>query len=163
LVFQYRQETLEQAARAALNLDRYADAEAAGRALLAAHDSTYGAPDEAVWGRVLLAQAIAAQGRKAEAMKTLEPALARYRDLQAQGAAYVGFRQHFARALYVQALAEPADSGGIARSHEALDQAAALLQGLTEEARQLYDTKQLRSWIAAAQKNLDPDAQSQKP
>jgi hypothetical protein len=163
LVFKHRQETLEQAARAALNLDRHADAEAAGRALLAAHDSTHGAPDQAVWGRVLLAQAIAGQGRKAEAMKTLEPALARYRDLQAQGASYVGFRQHFARALFVQALAEPADSGGIARSREALEQAAALLQGLTDEARQLRDSKELLSWISDARKKLNTDGQSQQP
>ena len=91
-----------------------------------------------------MAQALAGQDRKAEALKIIEPALAKYSDMQAQGASDVEFRQHLARALYVQASVEPADTDGIARSRAALDQATALLQGLTDKAQQLHDSKQLQ-------------------
>jgi hypothetical protein len=100
------------------------------------------------------------QGRRAEALKTLEPALARYQDLQTLGASYVLFRQHFARALYVQSLAEPSGPGGLARRREELDRAAALLQGLTEEAKQLHDSKELQTWITSARKKLDGEVQA---
>ncbi|HEV2211423.1 MAG TPA: serine/threonine-protein kinase [Verrucomicrobiae bacterium] len=156
-----RKHALEEEALSALNLRRYAEAETAARALLSLPPQTelsdrvyLEQPDDPDWGRVLLAQAAVEQGRKAEALQTLEPALANYHAAQAQGAAYVAFRQHFARALYVRARAQPADSGGMARRREALDQAAALLQGLSEEARQLHDSKQLVSWITAAQKEV---------
>jgi hypothetical protein len=43
-----------------------------------------------------------------------------------------------------------------ARSREALNQAATLLQGLTDEATQLHDSKELVSWIIAVQKKLEP-------
>jgi serine/threonine protein kinase len=148
------QSTLEQAARSALNLARYADAENAARALSASPHSTYSTPDYAIFGQVLLAQALVEQNRKAEALKILELALAKYQDLQTQGASYVEFRQHFARALYVQSLAEPSDADGLARSREELDRADALLQGLTDEAKQLHDSKELLAWIAAARKKL---------
>jgi tetratricopeptide (TPR) repeat protein len=162
----YKRQALDEAARAALNLGRYGDAEAAARALLSLHPEREGLsecfyftdqPDDVVWGQVLLAQAMAEQGRAAEALETLAPALAQYRDAQARGAAYVTFRQHFARALYAQALAEPADGAGAASARESLGQALALLQGLSDEARQLHDSQELLSWIAAAQKKLPPE------
>jgi len=56
----------------------------------------------------------------------------------------------------VQALAEPADSDGVARSRAALDQAATLLQGLTDEAKRLHDSTELQSWISEAQSRLNP-------
>jgi hypothetical protein len=49
----------------------------------------------------------------------------------------------------VQALAESSDKEGKARHDEELTQAAALLQSLSDEARQLHDTKQVMGWIAA--------------
>jgi tRNA A-37 threonylcarbamoyl transferase component Bud32/tetratricopeptide (TPR) repeat protein len=156
-------QTLDQAARAALNLEHFADAESVGRALFDSPLALNDRPDTAAWGRVLLAQALAAQGRKDEALKILAPALAKYADLQTQGASYVEFRQHFARACYVQALAEPADNDGVTRSRAALDQATALLQGLTDEARQLHDSKELFVWIAAARKKLGPDGEVKQP
>jgi tRNA A-37 threonylcarbamoyl transferase component Bud32 len=157
----FRKHALDEAARSALNLRHYAEAETAARALLSLplqielSDRSYlEQPDDPNWGRVLLAQAALEQGRKAEALQTLEPALSNYRDAQARGAAYLAFRQHFARALYVLARAQPPDNGGTARSREALAQAAALLQGLSDEARQLHDSKQLLSWITATQLQL---------
>jgi hypothetical protein len=157
----YERQALEQAARAALNLQHYAEAETAARALLPLHpeseiisDYPYlDQPDDVVWGRVLLAQAAVGQGRKAEAQKTLEPALAHYRDAEAHGAACVIFRQHFARALYVQSLAELTDAAGLTRCREELNEAGRLLQSLTDEGRQLHDSKELLSWIACEQKN----------
>ncbi len=155
---------LSEAARAALNLGRYPDAETAARALLSLlpeagiNEATMhfflDEPDDVVWGQVLLAQAAVGQGRKAEAIKALEPALAQYRADQARGAAHVSFRQHFARALYVQALAESTDRAGTASARESLAQARACLQDLSDEARQLHDSKELFSWIAAAQEKL---------
>jgi len=169
MLFLQRQ-ALDEKARAALNLGRYADAETAARALLRlpsqngeiSEKAYLDRPDDPVWGQVLLAQAVVEQGHKAEALQTLEPALTHYRDVQAQGAGYLTFRQHYARALYVLALAEPADSIGMARRREALDQAAALLQSLTDEARQLHDSKELLSWIAAAQKKTNPEEEEKK-
>jgi len=157
------------AARSLLNLGRYADAESAGRALVQLLQEHEGQTEylsqegyDADWGQVLLAEAILKQGRKAEALQTVQLALAHYHDAQTQGASFLAFRQHFARALYVQALAESNDNGGIARSREALDQAAALLQGFTDEARQSHDSKELLAWIAAAQKKLNPNAEAKK-
>jgi len=119
---------------------------------------------EGEWvGQVLLAQAETGQGRKDDALKTLEPTLAEFRQRQAQGASDVLFRQRFARALYVQALAEPIDAVGLARGKEALNEADRLLQGLSDEARQLHDSKELMSWITAAQKKLNPDAENKQP
>ncbi len=63
----------------------------------------------------------------------------------------------------MQSLAEPADSGGLARRREELDRAAALLQGMTDEAKQLHDSKELLAWIVDAQKNLNPAAEVKTP
>jgi len=150
LVLWHRQMTLEQCAQSALKLKQYADAESAGRALASSVHTSYSSDDDLSWGRVLQAQALVGLGRPAEALPVLEPALAKYREMQAQGAADVQFCLHYARALYVQALAQPAAGEGVARSRAALDQANALLQGLTEEARQLHDAKELLPTIAAA-------------
>ncbi|HUD46077.1 MAG TPA: serine/threonine-protein kinase [Candidatus Baltobacteraceae bacterium] len=170
LLLLWQQQALDEAARAALNLSRYTEAEAAAGALLSlpsqpgdvSERSYWDRPEDMDWGLVLLAEAVLKQGRRAEALKTLEPALAHYHDAQAKGAGFLAFRQHFARALYVQALAEDSDGGGTARSREALAQAVALLQGLTDEARQLHDSKELLSWIAAAQKKLNPATEEKK-
>jgi hypothetical protein len=115
-------------------------------------------PAEAAWGRVLLAQAAVAQGRRAEALQTLEPALADYRNELLQGATHLSFRQHFARALYVQALAQPDAVAGNARRHDSLEQAARLLNELSDEARQLHDTKELLAWIETEQRKLSKGA-----
>jgi hypothetical protein len=153
LILWVQHTTLETAARAALNLGHFADAESAAVSLVTSPASLQDGPDEAVWGQVLRAQAVNAQSRPAEALKILQPALAKYQSLQAQGAAYLTFQQHFARALYVQAMAEPSDAAGTVRRQAELARANTLLQGFSEEGRQLYDTQELQSWINAAQQN----------
>src|ERR1022692_1590336 len=92
----FRKHALDEDARSALNLGRYAEAETAARALLSfppqtdLSDRSYlEPPADPDWGRVLLAQAAVEQSRKAEALQTLEPALSNYHDAQAQGAAYI--------------------------------------------------------------------------
>jgi serine/threonine protein kinase len=145
-------------AEADIHLQRYAQAEAAARALLALGLHDYSLNSETVfrivvypWGQVLLAQTQAAQGHKAEAMKTLKPAIAQLRQWQAQGVDNVPFRQLLARALYVQSLGESSDADGVAPRRAELGEAERLLQGLSDEARQLRDSKELLAWISDAQ------------
>ena len=153
---------LSDATQASLNLGRFADAETTADALLAlpllrsefADALLASQPDDLGWARVLLAQAEVGQGKLAEAQQTLEPALTLYHQMQAQGVTYITFRQRFARALYVQALAQPNNASGLAQRRVALEQAMSLLQGLSEEARQLHDSKELISWITAEQSKL---------
>jgi hypothetical protein len=168
LVLLFQRGTLSQAILSALKLNRLAEAESTARALISlplatGHGPTQFSldqPDDLAWGRVLLAQALVGQGRQAEALMTLEPALALYREMKSRGATYLIFHQHLARALYVQALAQPNDAAGTARRRDSLAEAAKEINELSGEARQLRDSKELQSWIAAAQK---PDAESKQP
>jgi hypothetical protein len=150
----------EDATRAALKLGRFAEAENSARALSSLPSAgrdpverlSMADPVDLVWGPVLLARAAVAQSRRAEALKTVEPAVAHYHELQTKGASHLVFRQHFACALYVQALAQPADAAGAAQRRDLLGQAARLLNDLSDEARQLHDTQELMSWIVKEQK-----------
>jgi tRNA A-37 threonylcarbamoyl transferase component Bud32 len=167
---QMKRNALSDAASAALNLHRFTEAELSARALLAMplmhgtwrDEMVVAEPDDLGWARVLLAQAQVGLGQRSEALKTLEPALALYREMQLQGVTHVTFVQHFARALYVQALAESTDPDGTTRRRAALDEALKLLQGLTEEAKQLHDSKELLSWIAAEEKETNQAAEIKK-
>jgi tetratricopeptide (TPR) repeat protein len=154
---------LEDSAQAALNLRRYSEAEAAARTLSgqqseleAAHTSLLSPVGfvDPHWGQVLLAQAEVDLNRREEALKTVEPPLDYYRKLQVQGANHLIFRQHFARALYAQAFAQPTDAAGRMQARDSLEQASRLLTELPEEAQQLHDSKELVSWIEAEQKKL---------
>ena len=148
---------------AAMKLGRFADAETTARTLdaiplprtLWAEWKLLAQPDDMGWGKVLLAESKLAQGQAAEALKTIESALSVYRGMQVQGANHLSFRQHFARALYVQALAQPADAAGTTQRRASLAEAAKVLAELTDEARQLHDTKELLVWIAAEEKKLN--------
>jgi hypothetical protein len=161
-----KRRALSDATRAALKLRRFVEAETTARALLSMpllHGETadtmcLSQPDDLGWAPVLLAEAQVGLSQPVEAVKTLEPALALYRDMQTQGVDHLTCHQHFARALYVQALAEGADLEGNMRRRAALDQATTLLQGLSDEARQLHDSKELLSWIEAEQKTLSTGA-----
>ena len=158
-----QRQTLAGAALAALHLEQYADAERAARQWLklpvetseAWERSQLDQPDDPQWGQVLLAQALVNEARRDEALKSIQPAIDAYRAMQTQGAAYVTFRQHFARALYVQAVAEAGDGVGNARACESLDQAAAQLNALTDEAKQLRDSKEIVRGIESEQKKLN--------
>ena len=148
-----------QAVVAALRGERFREAEAQARALLDEPPAIVGDPDEPAnraWAGVLLAEAVVRQpGRQPAAQAALGPALAYYRDAQGQGARHLEFRQRFARALFVAALAEPSGPGSTARAVTWLERAAALLDGLPEEARQLQDSRALRTAITLRRRRLD--------
>jgi len=171
-------EVMRLAAMAALRLGHAADAEAAARALV--DDSLKGvAPDRvnyvADWNRVLLAHALALQGRRADANPVLEPALTRYRDQLGKVVTSVGFLQRVARAItgsgsqpankatasvefsyraayafYVQALLQADDAAGRTARRDLLEEAAKTLQGIPEESKQLHEWKELNDWIFKA-------------
>ena len=143
---------LDAMAQTGLNLRRYSETEAAAGALIDLAFSPYQRPPFALddqWGRVLLAQAQISQGRSDEGLKTIEPVLVRCRAKQVQGAGSLLFRQQFARALYVQALGQPATQVGTEQRRDSLNQAAKVLNELPEDARRLRDIKELLSWIGA--------------
>jgi tetratricopeptide (TPR) repeat protein len=154
---QLERRALSDAARAALRLGRFGEAETFSQALLAApllrtessERMLLLQPDDLGWGRVLLAQAQLGQGRREEALKTLDPALALYRDMQAQGVNHLTFHQRFARALYDHALAQLATPEGASQRRSSLAEAAKLLNELSEEAKQLHDSKELLAWMQA--------------
>ena len=100
--------------------------------------------------KVRLGQALAASGRRNEALGVLQEAETYYRRQLAQGATDVGFRLDFSRALYQLAVAQTDDGEGRTRRIALLDEAAALLGGLTFEAQQLRASKELIAWVSTA-------------
>jgi hypothetical protein len=155
-----KRRALSDLAVAALRLKRWSDAEAAARELLAlprlnsesSERRSLAEPDDPDWPAVILAKSRLGQGQAADALKTIEPALAHYSEARAAGATHLTFRQHHARALYVSASAQPIGAEGQSKRRELLDQAMGSLQALPEEAQQLHDSKELFNWINAARK-----------
>ena len=173
-------DNLENAFLAAVHLGQTEDAEAAARAYL--DDPLKGIASDRIsyltaWRRVLLAQALVAEGRLVEVPPILDPALAFFRDQQGKSITSVGFLQRVARAIsgsgaqaaqaakatasvefsyraayamYVQALAQADDGAGRNARRDALDEAAKSLQGIPEEAKQFHDWKELNELIFKA-------------
>jgi len=136
-----------------LRLRRPEEAEAVAREWmieLTGENKNQHAPSEAAAVRSLLALAVARQGRGADALTIVAPALEIYRELRTRDADGVDFRHDFAFALYVQALARADDADGLTQRRAGLDEAAALLDGLTDEAKQLHDQRELMGLIAGA-------------
>ncbi len=137
---------------AAIRLGRYPDAEAASRERLALPPDRFSGDDPEVErsaARTMLAHALARQGKVDEARQFLAPALERYQRERAAGAAGVTFNRDLAHALYLNALLEPDDAAGRARGKAAMSEAAALLNGLPDEARRLADLRTVSGWIEA--------------
>jgi tetratricopeptide (TPR) repeat protein len=137
----------------ALRVGRYSEAESAARARLEV--ATVGAAandpvDLDAETRVGLAHAIARQGRPAEALEALEPAMARFRELWWADIRETRFQRNFAHALYVTAIAQPEDAAGQARRQAALAEAADVLAAVPAEARRMSDIRAVAEWIAAA-------------
>ena len=140
------------ASEAALRLERYSDAEAAARRRLTFPSSPIADDplEDMSRRRVLLALAIAGQGRGAEARTVLAPALEYYRREKLSDSNGTLFRRDYAEALYASALAEGSDPGGRSARQQALAQAAEVLSGASPEARQTVEMRELAGWIAAA-------------
>jgi tetratricopeptide (TPR) repeat protein len=140
------------AGRAALALGRFAEAEAALREasppLTTAEERAKLQRGDA-YQRTMLALAVARQHRREDALELLNPALALYRENQSKGDVSVFGRWNLALALFVQAVALPDDAGGRAKRHAALDEASALLDSLSVEAKQLTEARLYSTWIAA--------------
>ena len=96
-----------------LRLGRNEEAEATARRRLTLPPSNFADPAELrARQQVMLAHALAKQGRGAEAREALAPALVHYRAGQKAGAAGTTFRYQYATALYVEAIAQGADAAG---------------------------------------------------
>jgi hypothetical protein len=92
--------------------------------------------------RLLLALAIARQGRSAEALKLAEPELRFHRDLLKGGSEDLTQHLQLARALLVVALASPP------QRKELLAEAGKVMDGLPAEMAKRKPVAQLRGWIA---------------
>ena len=144
---------LRVASHAAIRLGRYAQAETLARRWLAAPADLRSEADpknRASRASAALSHAIAMQGRIDDARKTLQPALDYYEKEQQAGAHGTTFRGDFAYALYVSALARPADAEGRAKRDADLTQATQLIDGASMEAQQLADMREVTRLIAAA-------------
>jgi hypothetical protein len=139
--------------QAALGAGRYAEAEAVARDWLALPPNPFDDADpenENSRARSELALALVMQERADEARVELAPALAHDRARQVAGATGTTYRLDYAHALYASALAQSADAPGRSARSAALREAAALLEGLSPEARQLSDARRLADRIAEA-------------
>jgi tetratricopeptide (TPR) repeat protein len=137
----------------AIELGEYAEAEAATRERLALQPNPFndlGPQVDSSRAQVLLAYTIAKQGRKAEALGIVEPEIERYRAAQKGGAGGTTFQVDLANALFVSAISRPDDAAGRARKTADLAAAEKALAGLTPQARQLFDARDVVRRIAAA-------------
>ena len=148
------QNALGVVSRSALRLGRYAEAEAAARRRMAMPPMSGSSGDDPrndmFKRRVLLAHAIAKQGRGAEAQTVMAPALDYYDREKKAGAIGTDFRLAYAEALYVSALAQGSDPAGRVTRDRALAEAAALLSGASAEVQRLNVARELAGWISAA-------------
>jgi hypothetical protein len=138
---------------AAIRMRQYAEAEALSRARLDLPNNPFtnaDPEDETSRAKVMLAHAIAEQGRGVEAFGLVESVLARYRNARSRGADGVSFRRDLAHALFVSAISQPADAAGRGRRTAALAEASALIGGLSAEAQRLADVRMVTQLIAAA-------------
>jgi hypothetical protein len=141
---------------AALQLGRDADAERALRERLTLPPNPFSGDDpqdETSRSQVMLAHAVARQGRGAEAREIVQPVLERYRAEQARGAGGITFQRDLAYALYADAIAQDDDRAGQARREASLAEAANLLASLPAEAQQLWDMRTVADLIAAARRS----------
>jgi hypothetical protein len=97
-------------------------------------------------------QALLGAGQRLAALAALRDAEAFYREQLAKGATDTGFRQDFARTLYHLSRAQTDEAEGRARRLALLDEAMTQLGGLTIEAQQLRDSKELIKWVSDARR-----------
>jgi tetratricopeptide (TPR) repeat protein len=142
------------ASEAAVRLGRHAQAEALARRLLnIPPDPANGAADsqrQISEVQIILARALAGQGRLGGARAALQPALDWYRKQLAAGAYETQFRQDFAYALYVDAIAQQSDPAGRKQRAADLDQAGKLIAGASADAQKMADMKYTAGLIAKA-------------
>ena len=141
------------AARASLQLGRYTEAESFARQWLTVVPSAVLLTDpkkNESQASTVLAQAIALQGRNAEARKVLQPALDFYHQQHKAGAQGTTFRHDYAYALYVSAITQPADAAGREQRAADLAEASKLVAGASSQARRLTPMQYVAGLIAHA-------------
>ena len=141
------------AARAQLRLGHPAPAQALAQRLLAVPADTRTGDDPLInpsAARAILAHALALQGKTADAQKVLAPALSYYQREWHEGAHDTSFRRDYAYALYASALAQPADAAGGAQRATELQEAAAQIDGASDEAKRMSDFRYVSGLIASA-------------
>ena len=139
--------------QAEIRLGHYAHAETLARqlAVVPPDPNSKNDPQEfASRAAAYLAHAIALQGRGDEAQTALQPALTYYAKEQQADARGMSFRRDYAYALYVSALAHPADAEGRAKRDADLAAAAKQIAGVTPETAKLSFVREVTDWIAAA-------------
>jgi conflict system STAND superfamily ATPase len=137
---------------AAIRLGRYAQAEAFARLCVPIPIDTrngFDATENISRVQVILAHAIATQGRTEEARTALQSAMDYYQREQQTGAHGTQFRRDFAYALYVSAIAQSADAAGRVKRDAELTEAAKQLDGASTEAKRLSSTREVGDLIAA--------------
>ena len=151
---QHLETSLNVAARAALQLGHYAQAEAFARQWLAIIPNAVAVQTDPKplesRATYILAETITMQGRHDEARKTLQPALAWYDQQLKGGATGTTFRHDYAYALYVSAISAPDDANGRKQRDAALTEAAQQIAGASAEAQKLADMRYVAGLIAAA-------------
>jgi hypothetical protein len=136
-------------ARAALRSGRAAEAEVLMKELMAlplTHRRPEDPQDVIAALRIVLAHAVALQGRGAEARSLVAPDVARYAAQRKAGATGLTFVTDYAYALYVDALGT--DDAGARRGRVA--EAGRLLETLSAEAQRLRTVQELRRWLDQA-------------
>ena len=141
------------AARASVQLGRYAQAEPLARQWLAIVPGAviqFDPEKDESQARTILAQAIAMQGRHAEARKVLQPALDYYGQQLKAGAKGTTFRHDYAYALYVSAISQQADADGREQRKADLAEASKQIAGASRQARDLTPMRYVADLIAHA-------------
>jgi hypothetical protein len=137
-----------EAAPAAMQLGDYKAAEQWAREGLEANEhsanSTVARGINAAAHNSLLARALVAQGRSEEAREAIAPSVAFMRDLQKRNRQDLMLKVDIARTLRAQALADPDQRAALLR------EAAAMLDALPPQIRELVDVRRLRDQIGAA-------------
>ena len=103
-------------------------------------------------------EALLGTGKRQEALAILREAESFYREQQAKGAGETTYRQDFARTLYQLSRAQADDAAGRAARVALLDEAFLLLGGLSPEARQLRDSKELIQQVTEARRGAHAGA-----
>ncbi len=146
--------TLVIATLAALREGEYVQAETFAHRLqkLPLPNSNYGTDPRQIQSEntILLAYAVAGQGKHGEARKTLQPALSYYAAQAKAGAGSTQFRRRYATALYVDAISQPATAAGRKQRAADLATAQAQIDDAPKEVQQLVPIRHVASLIAAA-------------
>ena len=98
----------------------------------------------------MLGRAQIGLGKMADARTTLGEALSVYRARRAKGATSTSFRLEFASCLYQLSRDQPDDGPGRAERKSLLDSTAGVLFGLSPEAQELIEARELNQWVTDA-------------